>query len=95
MLPATGTGSISSMLMTGHDHQLHEGDALTAAARERLQGMTLIEVAPLLLAAVKATTAALGGNPLGDLAAWLQLLVVFDAVMIAAGAATYGHLLEE
>jgi Fur family zinc uptake transcriptional regulator len=36
MLPATGTGSISSMLMTGHDHQLHEGDALTAAARERL-----------------------------------------------------------
>jgi Fur family zinc uptake transcriptional regulator len=36
MLPATGTGSISSMFMTGHDHQLHEGDALTAAARERL-----------------------------------------------------------
>jgi Fur family zinc uptake transcriptional regulator len=36
MLPATGTGTITRMLMTGHDHQLHEGDALTAAARERL-----------------------------------------------------------
>ena len=52
-------------------------------------------VAPLLLAAVKATTAALAGDPLGDLGAWLQLLAAFDLVMIVAGAATYGYLLEE
>jgi ABC-type transport system involved in cytochrome c biogenesis permease component len=52
-------------------------------------------IAPLLLATVKATTAALAGNPLGDLAAWLQLLLVFDVVMVVAGATTYGHLLEE
>jgi Fur family zinc uptake transcriptional regulator len=36
MLPAQGAGSISKLRMTGHDHQLHQGDALTAAARERL-----------------------------------------------------------
>jgi hypothetical protein len=29
------------------------------------------------------------------LGAWLQLLVAFDLVMIVAGAATYGYLLEE
>ena len=44
----------------------------------------------MLLAAVKATTAALQGNPLGDLGAWLQLLAAFDLVMIVAGAVTYG-----
>ena len=52
-------------------------------------------VAPLLLAAVKATTAALAGDPLGELASWLQLLAAFDVVMLVAGAGTYGFLLEE
>jgi ABC-type transport system involved in cytochrome c biogenesis permease component len=52
-------------------------------------------IAPLLLAAVKATTAALGGDPFGELGAWLQLLAGFDVVMLVAGAATYGYLLEE
>ena len=52
-------------------------------------------VAPLLLAAVKATSAALLGDPLGELTAWLQLLGAFDLVMLAAGAVSYGYLLEE
>ena len=52
-------------------------------------------LAPLLLAAVKATSAALAGDPLGELGAWLQLLVAFDVIMIVAGAATYGYLLED
>ena len=74
----------------------YAGVTVRMQAREVMLPLLMLPVvAPLLLAAVKATTAALGGNPLGDLAAWLQLLVVFDAVMIAAGAATYGHLLEE
>jgi hypothetical protein len=42
-----------------------------------------------------ATAAALGGDPFGELGAWLQLLVAFDLVMIVAGAATYGYLLED
>jgi ABC-type transport system involved in cytochrome c biogenesis permease component len=52
-------------------------------------------IAPLLLAAVKATTAALGGDPFGELGAWLQLLAGYDIVMLIAGAGTYGFLLEE
>ena len=52
-------------------------------------------LAPLLLAAVKATAAALSGDPLGELGAWLQLLVAFDVLMLVAGLATYGYLLED
>src|SRR6476661_3631253 len=36
MLPAPGARSISIMFMARHDHQLHEGEALRKAARERL-----------------------------------------------------------
>jgi heme exporter protein B len=65
-------------------------------AREVMLPLLMLPiVAPLLLAAVKATAAALLGDPLGDLAAWLQLLGAFDVVMLVAGAATYGYLLEE
>jgi heme exporter protein B len=74
----------------------YAGVTVRMAAREvMLPLLTLPVVAPLLLAAVKATTAALAGNPLGDLSAWLQLLAAFDLVMIVAGAATYGYLLED
>jgi hypothetical protein len=44
---------------------------------------------------VRATAAALGGDPFGELAAWLQLLAGYDLVMLLAGAAGYGFLLEE
>jgi heme exporter protein B len=65
-------------------------------AREVMLPLLMLPViAPLLLAAVKATSAALGGDPLGELGSWLQLLAGFDVVMLVAGAATYGYLLEE
>jgi heme exporter protein B len=74
----------------------YAGLTVRMAAREVMLPLLMLPVvAPLLLAAVKATTAALLGDPLGDLGAWLQLLVAFDLVMIVAGAATYGYLLEE
>jgi heme exporter protein B len=74
----------------------YAGVTVRMAAREVMLPLLMLPVvAPLLLAAVKATTAALAGNPLGDLAAWLQLLAAFDLVMIVAGAATYGYLLED
>jgi heme exporter protein B len=74
----------------------YAGVTVRMAAREVMLPLLMLPiVAPLLLAAVKATTAALQGNPLGDLGAWLQLLAAFDLVMIVAGAATYGYLLEE
>lgn len=74
----------------------YAGVTVRMQAREVMLPLLMLPVvAPLLLATVKATSAALAGNPLGDLAAWLQLLLVFDVVMVAAGAATYGQLLEE
>jgi heme exporter protein B len=74
----------------------YAGVTVRMRAREvMLPLLTLPVIAPLLLAAVKATTAALGGDPFGELGAWLQLLLAFDVVMLVAGAATYGYLLEE
>jgi heme exporter protein B len=57
--------------------------------------LVLPVIAPLLLAAVKATAAALGGNPFGELGAWLQLLAGFDVLMVIAGAVTYRFGLED
>jgi heme exporter protein B len=74
----------------------YAGVTVRMQAREVMLPLLMLPiVAPLLLAAVKATAAALLGDPLGDLAAWLQLLAAFDVVMLVAGAATYGYLLEE
>jgi heme exporter protein B len=74
----------------------YAGVTVRMRAREVMLPLLMLPViAPLLLAAVKATTAALGGDPLGELGSWLQLLAGFDIVMLVAGAATYGYLLEE
>jgi heme exporter protein B len=74
----------------------YAGVTVRMQAREVMLPLLMLPViAPLLLASVKATAAAVSGNPLGDLAAWVQLLIVFDVVMVVAGATTYGHLLEE
>jgi heme exporter protein B len=74
----------------------HAGVTVRLRAREAMLPLLMLPVlAPLLLACVKATAIALGVGPSGDLWAWLELLVIFDAVMLVAGAATYGFLLEE
>jgi heme exporter protein B len=74
----------------------YAGLTVRMRAREVMLPLLVLPiVAPLLLAAVKATTAALSGDPLGELPAWLQLLAAFDVVMAVAGAGTYGYLLEE
>lgn len=74
----------------------YAGVTVRMRAREVMLPLLVLPiVAPLLLAAVKATTAALTGDPLGELPAWLQLLAAFDVVMAVAGAGTYGFLLEE
>jgi len=74
----------------------YAGVTVRMRAREVMLPLLVLPiVAPLLLAAVKATTAALAGDPFGELPAWLQLLVAFDVVMLIAGAGTYGYLLED
>ncbi|HET7685869.1 MAG TPA: heme exporter protein CcmB [Chloroflexota bacterium] len=72
--------------------------ALTVRMRSRellLPLLVLPVVAPLLLAAVKATAGALGGDPFGELGAWLALLAAFAVLMLVAGAATYRFALED
>lgn len=74
----------------------YAGVTVRLRAREVMLPLLMLPVlAPLLLGAVKATSAALAGDPFGELGAWLQLLVAFDVVMVVAGAATYGILLED
>jgi heme exporter protein B len=74
----------------------YAGVTVRLRAREVMLPLLMRPVlAPLLLAAVKATAAALAGDPFGELGAWLQLLVAFDVIMVVAGAATYGYLLED
>jgi heme exporter protein B len=74
----------------------YAGITVRLRAREVMLPLLMLPVlAPLLLAAVKATSAALSGDPFGELGAWIGLLLAFDVVMIAAGAATYGFVLED
>ena len=74
----------------------YAGLTVRLRAREVMLPLLMLPVlAPLLLGAVKATSAALAGDPFGELGAWLQLLVAFDVIMLVAGAATYGYLLED
>jgi len=75
---------------------LYAGLTVRLRAREVLLPLLLLPVvAPLLLAAVSATTAVLAGDPLRELAAWLQLLAGYDVAMLLAGGLTYGLALEE
>jgi heme exporter protein B len=74
----------------------YAGLTVRLPSREVMLPLLMLPVlAPLLLGAVKATAASLAGDPFGELGAWLQLLVAFDVVMVTAGAATYGYLLED
>lgn len=71
--------------------------ALSAGLRVRDTLLPLLYfpiVAPLLLAAVRATQAALTGQT-GDAWPWVRLMLVFAVVFVAAGVAAFGTLLED
>ena len=75
---------------------LYAGLTVRLRAREVLLPLLLLPVvAPLLLAAVSATTALLAGDPFGELGGWIELLVGYDLAMLLAGGITYGLALEE
>jgi len=71
--------------------------AMTAhvRARELLFPVLLLPVqVPVLLATVRATEAALAGEPLAAVANWITLLVVADVIYVVAGVLTFDAILE-
>ena len=71
--------------------------AMTAQvrARELLFPVLLLPVlVPVLLGSVKATEAALGGEPLSAVSHWLALLTAADVVYLVAGVLTFEFILE-
>lgn len=67
-----------------------------ARAREALLPIMLMPVIlPVLISAVRASTAILEGLPREDWMPWLQLLVVADVIFIAAAYALFDFVVEE
>jgi heme exporter protein B len=72
--------------------------AMTAQAKgaQLLLPMLLLPLAaPVLLAATKATSLLLLGDPMGQLGAWLGLLVAFNAVFWPLCGVLFGSVVEE
>lgn len=65
-------------------------------AREALLPIAMLPVAlPLLLSAVKATTAILNRAEPGTWMAWVQILLVMDIVYLAVGVLVFEYVIEE
>ena len=72
--------------------------AMTTQARARQALLPLLLfplVVPALLASVKSTSLALGGDPMGQLASWATLLVCFDAVYWALCGLLFARVVED
>jgi heme exporter protein B len=69
---------------------------LTVLGRRQaaLPVLVLPLVSPVLIAAIRATEAAVSGSP-GQSDGWLSVLAAFDAAFLATGYLVYGHLLED
>lgn len=72
--------------------------ALTAnlRAREVMLPLLLFPILiPLVLSAVKATALVMRGDAMGELGAWLKLLVAFDVVFVTVCTLTFEFVIEE
>jgi heme exporter protein B len=70
--------------------------AVNTRAREVMLPILLLPVAvPVFIPAVNATGGFLAGDPLSDVAYWLQLLVAYDAIIIAISFMTFDFVVEE
>ena len=67
---------------------------LGRARQAALPVLVLPLVSPVIIAAVRATTALTQGST-DQVAGWLGLLVAFDAAFLAAGFLVFGYLLED
>ena len=79
----------------GRRHLLCRPDRPAARPRGDAPPADAADPRPAPACGGQGTAAALSGDPFGELGAWIGLLVAFDVVMVAAGAATYGFLLED
>ncbi len=72
--------------------------AMTAQTRSRevlLPILLLPVAAPVLIAAVKATSGILDGLAMGEIAIWLQLLVAFDIIFPAVAFMSFDYVVKE
>lgn len=70
--------------------------AVQARTRDILLPILLFPVVlPLLVAAVKASTVVLAGQPLADALAYLNLLIVYDVIFIAVAFMIFDFVVEE
>jgi heme exporter protein B len=69
--------------------------ASRSRAREVLLPLLLFPMlVPVLLAAMEATKALLGGNVMGDAGAWTRLLVAFDVIFLVATFLAFEFVIE-
>jgi heme exporter protein B len=52
-------------------------------------------VAPLIIAAVKASGLVLQGEPWGSLSSWLPIIIVFDIIFLVVSAVVFEFVIEE
>jgi heme exporter protein B len=70
--------------------------AVNTRAREVMLPILLLPVSvPVFIPAVNATGGFLAGDPVGDVATWLQLLIAYDAIIIAISFMTFDFVVEE
>jgi heme exporter protein B len=72
--------------------------AMTAQARARQTLLPLLLfplVVPVLIAAVKATSLVILGDPMGQLAPWTRLLLVFDLIYWSLCGLLFGRVVED
>ena len=70
--------------------------AVNTRAREVMLPILLLPVSiPVFIPAVNATGGFLAGDPVGDVANWLQLLLAYDAIIIAISFMAFDFIVEE
>jgi heme exporter protein B len=70
--------------------------AVNTRAREVMLPILLLPVSiPIFISAVNATAGLLAGDPVSEVSSWLQLLVAFDAIIIAVSFMTFDFIVEE
>jgi len=87
VLGTVGYGAVGTLFSTM---------AVNTRAREVMLPILLLPVSvPVFISAVNATSGFLAGDPVSDVANWLQLLVAFDAIIIAISFMTFDFVVEE